>query len=222
MTTITSVQNGKWGNASTWDSGTVPTAEDDVDIDHTVTIDGNAVAESIYINTGSLVTDDRWIENNPITLTTGEITMARILTDDRRVRLDGANLVITKPSITSLGSPDFPDTTMGVMSKENEVIIDDPGLYGFSSQMQDIKPEGCARAYARKVSNGVRYLNVIVHIRKDKSNVIGQLYRMAENPFQVLAVTNSAVIKGFIEAITPVDSVGKEYRAFRVSIAEGL
>ena len=62
----------------------------------------------------------------------------------------------------------------------------------------------------------------MVHIRKDKGNKIGLLYRMAELPFQVLAVTNSAIIKGYIEAITPVDSVGKEYRSFRISIAEGL
>ena len=214
--------DGYWDNAAIWSEGTVPTAEDDVDIDNNVIIRTDAAAKSITITNGSLTVDQTLSGATPFTLTTGNITLHRKLDDDRTVRLDGMNLIISKPSITSIGTATFPNTSTGVVSTEGEVIIDDPGLYGFSAQMQDIKPEGCARAYARKVSNGVRYLNVIVHIRKDKSNIIGQLYRMAENPFQVLATTNSAVIKGFIEAITPVDSVGKEYRSFRVSIAEGL
>lgn len=220
---ITSVQDGNWNTGSTWSGGSVPTANSDVVIKHKVTISTDAVAGLITISTGgSLVTDDTWHGINPISLTVARIVMTRELTDDRVVRLDGVNLIVARPSITASGSSTFPDTTAGVKSSTDEVIIDDPGLYGFSAQMQDIKPEGCARAYARKVSNGVRYLNVIVHIRKDRTNIIGQLYRLAENPFQVLAVTNSAVIKGYIEAITPIDSVGKEYRSFRVSIAEGL
>lgn len=220
---VNSIQDGNWNAGSTWSGGSVPTANSDVVIKHKVTINTNAVAGLITISTGgSLVTDDTWQGVNPISLTVARIVMTRELTDNRVVRLDGINLIIARPSITASGSSTFPDTTFGVKSSTDEVIIDDPGLYGFSAQMQDIKPEGCARAYARKVSNGVRYLNVVVHIRKDRTNIIGQLYRMAENPFQVLAVTNSAVIKGYIEAITPIDSVGKEYRSFRVSIAEGL
>ena len=226
MTTITSVQNGQWGSTSTWSTGTVPTQQDYVIVKHRITIWDNVRADTISIQGGgSLVMHDSWNFQTSYSLKCTKIVMARALDDNRVVRLDGLDLTITTPSISCIdnsgGTDGFPITDT-VLNTANEVIIDDPGLYGFSSQMQDIKPEGCARAYARKVSNGVRYLNVIVHIRKDKGNVIGQLYRMAENPFQVLAVTNSAVIKGFIEAITPVDSVGKEYRAFRVSIAEGL
>ena len=223
MTTITSAQDGDWNTAGTWDTATVPTDADSVVINHNVTISTDASASDITIQTtGSLTTPDNWTMQNPITLTAGYIHLARVLDDDRVVRLDGANLVISSPSISSYGGTGFAEVNYDIRNTEGEIIIDDPGLYGFSSQMQDIKPEGCARAYARKVSNGVRYLNIVVHIRKDKSNKIGLLYRMAELPFQVLAVTNSAVIKGFIEAITPVDSVGKEYRTFRVSIAEGL
>lgn len=216
------VQDGWWQSGSTWDGGTEPTSEDNCVIHHNVGISSNINVKSIRIAEGSLSTDD-YIQSQPYTLTTELMTMGRYLNDSRKVRLDGMILNIKSPSITSGGQGGgFLSTDFGVRSVEGEVIIDDPGLYGFSAQMQDIKPEGCARAYARKVSNGVRYLNVVVHIRKDRTNVIGQLYRMAENPFQVLAVTNSAVIKGYIEAITPIDSVGKEYRSFRVSIAEGL
>ena len=222
MTTITSAQDGYWDDAATWTGGVVPSSSDTAEIAHDVVIRTDVSVGAIKISTGSLKADTTTSGASPLTLTVGHMTMDRILNDYRVVRLDGINLIIGLPSITALGSTTFPNTSTGVMSSEGEVIIDDPGLYGFSSQMQDIKPEGCARAYARKVSNGVRYLNVVVHIRKDKSNIVGQLYRMAENPFQVLATTNSAVIKGFIEAISPMDSVGKEYRSFKVSIAEGL
>ena len=222
MTTITSAQDGYWDNSATWTGGAVPTSSDTVEIAHNVVIRTDVTVAAIKITNGSLKSDTTTSGASALTLTAGQITMDRILVDNRVVRLDGLNLIIATPTITALGSTTYPNTNTGVVSSEGEIIIDDPGLYGFSSQMQDIKPEGCARAYARKVSNGVRYLNVIVHIRKDKGNIIGQLYRMAENPFQVLATTNSAVIKGFIEAISPVDSVGKEYRTFKVSIAEGL
>ena len=217
------VQDGWWQTGSTWNDGTAPTSEDVCTINHKVGINSDINVKSIGIGDGSLSTDDD-DQNISYTLTTEMITMGRHLNDNRKIRLDGLILNIKKPSITSSGQQDgfLAVNTNGVYSIEGKVIIDDPGLFGFSAQMQDIKPEGCARAYARKVSNGVRYLNVVVHIRKDLPHIVSQLYRMAENPFQVLAVTNSAVIKGYIEAITPLDSVGKEYRSFRVSIAEGL
>jgi len=222
MATLTSVQNGDWNVASTWDGGTIPTSSDTVNIDHVVTISAGAVANNIVINTGSLIETANY--HTKITLTVNKIEINRLLNDDRTVRLDGITVIIKHPTITSIGirQIDGLPTTYGVYSEDNTVIIDDPGVFGFSAQMQDIKPEGCARAYARKVSNGVRYMNVVVHIKNDRCDIMGQLYRMAENPFQVLAVTKSSLIKGFIEAITPVDSVGKEYRTFRVSIAEGL
>ena len=223
MATITSAQDGNWIDAGTWYGGTVPTAEDSVVIAHKITLTSSATAKNVQISKyGSLVVSTGNLTSIK-TFTTESIELSRGLDDDRVIRLDGMNLAITKSSITASGGGDgFPTTNPSVISTEGGIIIDDPGLYGFTAQMQDIKPEGCARAYARKVSNGVRYLNVVVHIRNDLGNIIGELYRMAENPFQVLAVTNSVVIKGYIEAITPVDSVGKEYRSFRISIAEGL
>lgn len=222
MANIFSVQDGNWGDTSTWDGGTVPTSADYVTINHTVTIKSDAVANSIVINNGSLLGSD---VNNTYSLTVNTITMNRKLTDDRTVRLDGLNLIIARPGIScqKVGEDGFP-STVGVVENANHryIIVDDPGMYGFSATMQDIKPEGgYARAWARKISNSVRYLTVSVHIQSNKAHNIGDLYRMAELPFQVLAVTNSCAIKGYIEAIAPVDSVGKEYRTFRVTIAEG-
>lgn len=223
MANITSAQDGEWNIASTWTGGAVPTSVDKVTINHNVTIEGNAIAGYIFIGaSGSLMTSSTSNMSLPSTLTvTGSMIMDRTLEDNRTVRLDGINLVIGSPSISSRGTGTFPPTLFDIVNTQGQVIIDDTGVLGYSAKMQDISPEGCARAYANKLSNGVRYMNLTVHIRKDLSNKVGLLYRMAENPYQVLAVTNSAVIKGFIEAITPLDSVGKEYRAFRVSIAEG-
>lgn len=226
MATVTTAQNGDWNTAGTWTGGSVPTMSDDAVINHAVTISSDVEIGNIEIGaTGSLTTPDSWgMSTTPVLLCAGIITMDRVLDDDRRVRLDGIEHSFIVPVISCVGTyanDGFPTT--GTISKSaDHVIIDDPGLYGFSAQMQDIKPEGCGMAYARKVSNGVRYLNVVIHIKSGDDRIVGQLYRMAESPFQVLAVTNSAAIKGYIEAITPMDSVGKEYRAFKVSIAEGL
>ncbi len=55
--TVTSVGSGNWSNGSTWDSGSVPTASDDVVIaaGHIVTLDGSYSANSLTINaTGTL------------------------------------------------------------------------------------------------------------------------------------------------------------------------
>ena len=222
MATVTSAQDGDWNTASTWTGGAVPTADDTVVVGHAVTIAANASAKDIYISAGSLTSSLSWDMTTKVTLTCDSILMYRMFEDARQVRLDGITLIVAKPSVTCIKSSDsFPSTYGPVSNANRTIIIDDPGMLGYSAQMQDIKPEGCARAYARKISNGVRYINVVVHIRNGFEHYVGQLYRMAENPFQVLAVTNSAVLKGYIEAITPVDSVGKEYRTFRVSIAEG-
>ncbi len=47
---ITAVQSGNWSDTNVWDSGTVPGAEDTADIpaDINVTVDANAVIQSIY------------------------------------------------------------------------------------------------------------------------------------------------------------------------------
>ena len=222
MATITSAQDGDWNTASTWNSGTVPTSADDVYIDHVVTFGAiNMTAANIYIRNGSLYYNPTFSLSTEVKLTVNKIWMFRKLNDTRKVRLDGVRLELTTPSISAEGSGESLPPTTGITNISEVSIFDDPGAMGFSAQMQDQKPEGCAVAYARKVSNGVRYMTITWRIRADKPIAIGQLYRMAENPYQVLVSTYSGVIKGYIEAITPIDSVGKEYRAFRISVAEG-
>lgn len=222
MASIYTVKAGSWSDSSVWNTGTVPTEDDDVTIMHAITIDGNASAGILTIDTGGSLTTDTNPLTTSYTMKATYINMARTLNDTRVVRLDGMTLSITSPSITSIGNGDGLPITQGVTETPEAVIFDDPGVPGYSAQMKDITPEGgCVRAYARKVSNGVRYLSITVRIRSNNGAMMGQLYRMAELPYQVLAVTYSSIIKGHIEAITPVESTGKEYRTFRVSIAEG-
>lgn len=221
---ITSVQDGDWNTASTWDSGTVPTAEDNVYIDHNVTVGADFVAGTITVaSTGSLTVASTWTQQTPITGTFTTLTMDRILSDNRRVNLDGVQLIGVKPSISSdaVGGDGWPATYALIEDNEN-IIIDDPGFLSSSSQMQDIKPEGVAHAYARKVSNAVRYMTLTVKIRSTKLNYLGTLYRMQQGPHQVLAVTHSCIIKGHIETVVPeASSIGREYLSVRLTIAEG-
>lgn len=151
--------------------------------------------------------------------------MNRVLHDNRKVNLDGVRFANVTPRITSIrmaglndGFPQTPNITNG----EDGVIIDDPGFLSCSAILRDIKPEGCTPAYAEKVSNTVRYLTIPVMINASSLNYIATLYDMAQGPYQVLAVTPTCAIKGFIENITPDPaSVGKEYISLKITIAEG-
>lgn len=228
MTLITTVQDGDWNTASTWDSASVPTINDVVEIKHKVTFMSNISAKSVGIGKGgSLTIADNWSPStaSPVLTITQSFSLTRELNDERRFRIDGAILNTEVGSTISCygqyGTDGFA-TTLTLSDYPGNIIIDDPGIYGYSANMQDIKPEGSQPAYARKIGNGVRYLTITVNIKYTRLNDIANLYRMAENPFQVLAVIRSGVaIKGFIETIAPVDSVGKEYRAFKITIAEG-
>ena len=225
MSNITSVQDGNWGDTSTWDGGTVPTSADYVTINHTVTIKSDAVANSIVINNGSLLGSD---VNNTYSLTVNTITMNRKLTDDRTVRLDGLNLIIARPGIScqKVGEDGFP-STVGVVENATHryIIVDDPGMYGFSATMQDIKPEGCSRAYARKIANAVRYLTMTVRIQRghaDEQKHLRDIYLWAELPFQIIGMNGSCAIKGYVESVVyDKASIGTAYHVLQVTIAEG-
>lgn len=224
MATITSAQSGDWNTGATWDSGTVPTAEDGVIIAHAVTVGADFTADTISISSaGSLSVSDAWTQATAITGTFRLLTMDRALDDARRVNLDGIRLTGAIPSISStpIVSDGFPPT-VDIIEDNEDIIFDDPGFLSSSSQMQDIKPEGIAHAYARKVSNAVRYMTLTVKIRSTKLNYLGTLYRMQQGPHQVLAVTHSCIIKGHIETVVPdASSIGREYLSVRLTIAEG-
>ncbi len=228
MAFITSAQAGDWSDTATWNTGTVPTADDFVYIDHAVTISTSITAGTISIREGSLTVADSYDFSTQISCTAGSWFLYRRLNDTRRVNLDGVLLKGHYPVIVSWGNPSddgFPHYGNGGIYQSNtlDVIITDPGYIGTQARLQDITPEGCGQAYARKLGNSVRYLTVTVRIRASKPQWLGRLYRMAEGPFQVLLVTDRTLIKGYIETIVPDQSaVGTEYISVKVTVAEGL
>ena len=224
MAAIASVQDGDWNTAATWDSGTIPTAADTVTITHAVTVAASFTALTVTIGIdGSLTVADSFDHATQITATVEEFMLTRQLDDARTVRLDGVLFSGVKPSISAGGSNDLPPTLGIVQDASRNIIITDPGYIGTSAKLQDINPEGCGRAYARKTANSVRYLTTTVRIRASMPHFLGMLYRMAEGPYQVLLVTDRAIIKGHIETIAPDQSaVGTEYITVRITVAEGL
>lgn len=228
MTTITSVQDGVWTDTATWDSGTVPTSSDFVVIKHLVTIDPTNVtnlyeAMTLDINGGGLVVGDDGNTVSKKTLQAQYFRYTRHIDDDMPLRLDGIKLNLhyygissNRPTVTD-GFPLTPP-----LYNNSGIIVEDPGYFSQSATLQDVKPEGCGKAYARKVSNNVRFLTVSLRIPWTYIGYLRSLYRMAEGPFQVLAVTPSCIIKGHIETVAPDSaSVGKEYITVKVTIAEG-
>ena len=230
MPTVYSVQNGQWTDGTTWNTGSAPTVDDDVNIYHTVTLYNNNPASATLVwgklvslrDGGSLVVDKR--ATGPITAVFEQLRLYAVLNDTRRVDLDGVRFDRTRPSI-SASTPTYPDaysTPIIIDQGDGEVIIDDTGFVSVSSVLRDIRPEGTGRAYAEKIGNAVRYHTLRVKIKYTALHNLRILYRMAANPFQVLAVTPSCAIKGWIESVTPDPaSVGAEYITVRVTITEG-
>lgn len=210
------VQDGSWNDTATW-GGTLPTVNDVVRIYHRVTLEDTQAfkAKVVYImTTGSLIRTGRGVRR----LQCESMRLYRTLDDRRTVDLTGVLLDGIKPSISCAESTGVPE----VYELANYVIFGDPGYYGTGAILRDVKPEGCSPAYAEKVSNTVRYLTIPVMINASSPDYIATLYDMAQGPYQVLAVTPTCAIKGFIENITPDPaSVGKEYIALKITIAEG-
>ena len=190
---------------------------DVVRIYHRVTLEDTVAfkAKVVYImTTGSLIRTGRGVRR----LQCESMRLYRTLDDRRTVDLTGVLLDGIKPSISCAESTGVPE----VYELANYVIFGDPGYYGTGAILRDVKPEGCTPAYAEKVSNTVRYLTIPVMVNASAPYHIATLYDMAQGPYQVLAVTPTCAIKGFIENITPDPaSVGKEYIALKITIAEG-
>ena len=211
------VQDGSWNDTATWDEGRLPTVNDVVRICHRVTLDDSLAfkAKVVWIQTtGSLIRTGGGARS----LQCESMRLYRTLDDRRTVDLTGVLLDGIKPSISCAQSTGVPE----VEELANYVIFGDPGYYGTGAILRDIKPEGCTPAYAEKVSNTVRYLTIPVMVNARAPYIVGTLYDMAQGPYQVLAVTPTCAIKGFIENITPDPaSVGKEYISLKITIAEG-
>ena len=225
MDHIETAQDGDWSSDSTW-VGAVPTAADEAIIKHHVTVSQNFTAALVSIKEGGSITtkQNRFAGSVPIKAIVERWRVTRTINDTRTVRLDGVLFDGTRPSIGCEGTgDDLPWTTTVYQDDNRDVIIADPGYIGTSAKLQDMTPQGCGRAYARKVSNSVRYLSTVIRVRSSKPQYLEYLYRLAEGPYQVLLVTDRAIIKGHIETIAPEQSaVGTEYISVRITVAEGL
>lgn len=228
MANVTSAQDGDWNTASTWDTGTVPTAADYVFIKHAVKFKLSITADMIFIEKGgSLYLEDSTMAYTAsIKVTCNRIRMYRELHDTRRINMDGVEIDVAQPSLTCDAEANITDgfarTESLYENAARDIIIDDPGFISSSARLRDILPEGCAPAYVEKISNAVRYITATLHIKASKQYYLIYLYRMARFPFQALLVTRTCVLKGFIENVTPdPGSVGKEYITVKVTIAEG-
>ena len=233
MATITTAQDGKWGESSTWTGGVVPTEADTAIISHTVEIYGLCKAQAVALfEGGGLITD-------PDTQPEPAAIIPRLYTDAIIYRLDLApapfrldGVIIRKldgSPLAFIGNQAVQDGTWGytemLQDGANGVIIDDTGIFNASATLQDIKPEGSGRAYARKIGNAVRYLTLTVRIARSEAAspvYVRYLYQWAEGPAQVIASNGSCVIKGYIESVVyDKNSVGTAYHVLQVTIAEG-
>lgn len=225
MDHIETAQDGDWNDNATW-VGPVPTALDEAIIKHKVTVSQNFTAALVSIKEGGSITtkQNRYVGSVPIRAIVERWRLSRTINDTRTVRLDGVLFEGTRPSIGSEGVGDsLPWTTTLYQDDNRDVIIADPGYIGTQAKLQDMTPEGSGRAYARKVSNSVRYLSTVIRVRSSTPQYLEYLYRLAEGPYQVLLVTDRAIIKGHIETIAPEQSaVGTEYISVRITVAEGL
>ena len=231
MTTLTTYSDGNWSNTTIWyvtEEGVnphayndVPHAEDDVRITKRIVVDTDAVCNDLSIREGGELVGPGTM--SPASLTVGGDAELRASLMPAEVRLDGVR-ISSKHFIGVVGS----GMAMLTDAEDAVVIIDDSGIYNQSATLMDVKPEGCGKAYARKVSNMVRYFTLTIRIQRGATSpytdavMVADLYRMAQSPYQVLAYNGSCMIKGYIETIAyDPASVGTAYHVMKVTVAEG-
>lgn len=230
MVGMNTIRDGDWRDDSIWSEGYAPGPEDDVFIMHRVRIDPRSAytVHNLAIQGGGLIAEsepvgiDTTESNYTFTVTHGFVYF-RFANDNMPFRLDGATLKIPTGIYSMLYDADndlYPPTAD--VTTSDGVIIEDPGYFSQTTTLQDIRPEGCGEAYARKIGNNVRFLTLSIRIPHTKLWALRSLYAMASGPYQVVAITDSCVIKGFIETVAPdPSSVGKEYISVKITIAEG-
>lgn len=228
MTNYIPTQSGPWSEDATWGpvQGHPPGETDTVLINqgHTITIDTDVKVKQITLAGGGLLVAD---DTTPTIEVTDGFVLTRLLRP-MPFRLDGATIK-APPCLGarsgSIGTDGFPVTYMITATDGAGIIIDDTGIYNASATLQDIKPEGCSRAYARKIGNAVRYLTMTVRIQRghaDEQKHLRDIYLWAEMPFQVIAMNGSCAIKGYVESVVyDKASVGTAYHVLQVTIAEG-
>lgn len=228
MVGMNTIRDGDWRDDSIWSEGYAPGPEDDVFIMHRVRIDPRSAytVHNLAIQGGGLIAESEPVgidttESN-YTFTAENFVFFRFTNDNMPFRLDGATLNLPTGIYSKIYDGDDPFPPTADVTSSEGIIIEDPGYFSQTTTLQDVKPEGCGEAYARKVSNNVRFLTFNVRIPHTKLWALRSLYAMASGPFQVVAITDSCVIKGFIETVAPdPSSVGKEYITVKVTVAEG-
>ena len=226
MSQYVPVMSGPWSEDATW--GTIqghPGETDSVLINqgHTITIDTNIKVKRITLDDGGLLVAD---DTTPTIEVTDGFVLVRHL-GPMPFRLDGAT--IKAPACLgakrSWVADAFPLTYMITATDGAGIIIDDTGVFNASATLQDIKPEGCSRAYARKIGNAVRYLTMTVRIQRghaDEQKHLRDIYLWAEMPFQVIGINGSCAIKGYVESVVYDKAcIGTAYHVLQVTIAEG-
>ena len=220
------VKSGPWSEDATWGpiQGHPPGETDTALINqgHTITIDTNIKVKQITLANGGLLVKD---DTTPTIEVTDGLVLARNL-HPMPFRLDGAT--IKAPACLGAyrdAADGFPRTYMITETDGAGIIIDDTGIYNASATLQDIKPEGCSRAYARKIANAVRYLTMTVRIQRghaDEQKHLRDIYLWAELPFQIIGINGSCAIKGYVESVVyDKASIGTAYHVLQVTIAEG-
>lgn len=228
---VAAFQPGNWSDTTLWyvliegvgqrPYNQLPTAEDDVRISSRIVVNTDAVCHDLSIREGGELVGPGTMDSASLTI--GGDTELRASLRPAEVRLDGVR-ISSKHFIGVVGS----GMAMLTDAEDAVVIIDDSGIYNQSATLMDVKPEGCGKAYARKVGNMVRYLTLTVRIQRGVTSpytdavMVADLYRMAQSPYQVLAYNGSCIIKGYIETIAyDPASVGTAYHVMKVTVAEG-
>ncbi len=99
--TCTSVADGGWASASTWDCGYVPTSADDVVVDHGITIDASQSVNNVTISLFGVLT-----VSSPVTLTiSGNFDVLGIFDDHE----SGSAVVLAGTAQTILTHGDWVD-----------------------------------------------------------------------------------------------------------------
>ena len=245
MAEIHSVSNGRWLDIETWNEG-IPTIADDVVINNTITIDGDVSAASVYIKeNGSLIAKAGLCDYgnlsyqvlNVINLNIKNWMMDGTYPDKRKIHLRGVRLPFFPdliPSISCIQNEtnrgflptsvlEFPQKTITELDDKRESYV-----------MVDLQPRRLAANLSRTsaiasghntskwVSAGVASTTVkLLWSRTSRYDYSEQLDRMISQPFEVLLVSHTGVMKGHIVSKDPVPTEGSAFFSANITIEEG-
>jgi hypothetical protein len=237
--TVTSISEGEWSTPAIWSTGSVPISTDDVVIQTKVTITANVTVASILIGTvGSLLVKPGLTSD--ISVDCPKIEMNGNITDSRRVLFEGAKLVNVHPCISCIHAENgnywatttlwfdsaIPTgaTTRYAPSTGSQKIysMSDTSPLNRSAVLEDQLAKGNYNNGTISTGGGVPNLSISVQWPRSEAIPYREiLRRMTESPYQVLAVTPTTIIKGYIEQIQYTKSTDSYFYA-TISVVEGV